>query len=133
MHELEWELERVKALRSQHSILLITNKALVAFLLDRIPATTISRASQRAEEIRWHMQQGTFDDVLVSQVVRPTSENGAPVIDPDDALPNNFRLTTLEMKRFGGRWIRISRLIGIETEGDDSSPDAGTPRSAALQ
>ena len=133
MHELDWELERVKALRNQHTILLITNKALVAFLLDRIPATTISRAGQRADEIQWHMQQGTFDDVLVSQVVRPTSENGDPVVDPDDALPDRFHLTTLDMKRFGGRWIRISRLTGIETAESDSVPDVGDSKSAALQ
>jgi hypothetical protein len=122
-HELDWELERVNALRSDSSMLLITNKALVPFLLARIPSITISNAQRRAPEIAWHMQQGTFHEVLVTQVLRPMSANGDRIVDPDDTLPKGFQLEPLELKRFGTRWIRISRLKRIDTEevtGDQS-------------
>jgi hypothetical protein len=112
-HELNWELERVHAFQSKGRILLITNKALVPFLLQRISAVTIGQAQLRVGEIAWHMKQGTFRDVLVSQVIRPTSPQGDQIVDPDDQLPASFQLETLEQKRVGGRWIRISRLVDV--------------------
>jgi hypothetical protein len=51
------------------------------------------------------------------QILRPTSENGDAIIDPDCVLPENFRLSTITEKRFSDRWIRISRLeeiIGVD-------------------
>ena len=55
-------------------------------------------------------------EVLVSQVLRPTSAKGEAIVDPDDELPENFRLETIAEKRFGARWIRISRVMEILPE-----------------
>ena len=111
MRELEWEIERVKARRGP--VLLITQKATMPFLLHRISTINTSSARMRVDQLAWHMRAGTFREVLVSQVIRPTSGQGEGGVDPDETLPDGFRLETIEHKRFGARWIRISRVVEI--------------------
>jgi hypothetical protein len=72
------------------------------------------------------MNEGTFPEVLVSQVVRPPSAERDPAFHPDDQLLESFHLETIAEKRFGARWIRISRLLEIETA------DAGVGRKRSL-
>ena len=114
MHELNWELEEVAA--RPGPVLLITAKATLPFLLEKIPAVNTFLARVRAPQIAWHMKQGTFREVVVSQVLRPTSGQGEMIVDPDEELPENFRLETVAEKRFGARWIRISRVREILPE-----------------
>jgi hypothetical protein len=111
MHELNWELEQVTARRGP--VLLITAKATLPFLLEKVPAVNTVLARVRAAQIAWHMQHGTFREVLVSQVLRPTTAAGDMIVDPDEELPENFRLEPIAEKRFGARWIRISRVTEI--------------------
>ncbi len=115
MHELEWELQWMKA--RPGPLLLITEKATTPFLLQRIPAVSTASMRTRGPQIAWHMAQGTFQEVLVSQVIRPTSANGDLGVDPEEVLPEEFQLEPLEQKRFGARWIRISRLRRIAPTG----------------
>lgn len=121
MREIEWELEQVR--RRPGPVLVITSKATMPYLLHRISAINTPVARGRAEQIAWHLRHGTFREVLVAQVVRPTSANGDAGIEPEDELPPEFRLEPIERKRFGMRWIRLSRLVGIE-------PPAGTGTAA---
>ena len=114
MHELNWELEQVTA--RQRPVLLITAKATLPFLLEKVPSVNTFLARARAPQIAWHMKQGTFREVLVSQVLRPTSAKGEAIVDPDEELPENFRLETIAEKRFGARWVRISRVAEILPE-----------------
>lgn len=111
MRELEWEIERVKARRGP--FLLITQKATMPFLLHHISTVNTASARMRVDQIAWHMRAGTFREVLVSQVIRPTSAQGDCGVEPDELLPDGFRLQLIEQKRFGARWIRISRLVEI--------------------
>lgn len=120
MHETDWEVEQARARR--RGVLWITSKATMPFLLDRIPAVNIVIASVRGPQIAWHLREGTFRDVFVAQVMRPITAEGGTIVDPDDVLPPSFRLETVAEKRFGGRWIRISRLAGI-----DLPPSGGQP------
>ena len=120
MHELNWELEQVTARR--RPVLLITAKATLPFLLKKVPAVNTVLARVRSTQIAWHMQQGTFREVLVSQVLRPTSAEGEAIVDPDEELPENFRLETVAEKRFGARWIRISRVTEILPEVSAAAP-----------
>ena len=123
MQEMNWEFERVKTYPGP--FLLVTQKATLPFLLNRIPTINTAAARTRAAEIAWHVREGTFHDVIVSQVVRPTSAQGDPQVDPDDVLPPQFHLERLEEKRFGGRWIRISRIVSID--GESLSAVGGAP------
>lgn len=114
LHELNWELEQAAERNRRGPILLITAKATLPFLLEKIPALNTTIATVRGPQIAWHLKEGTFREVIVSQVLRPTSAQGDAIVDPDEVLPPNFRLETLKEKRFGGRWIRISRLVGVD-------------------
>jgi hypothetical protein len=126
MHELEWEIEQVAA--RPRSTLLITSKATLPFLIRKIPAVNTVLARGRSAQIAWHMREGTFREVVVSQVLRPTSARGDLIVDPDDVFPDNFRLQAIAEKRFGGRWIRISRLEEILPVETDVSA-AGAPET----
>jgi 4-amino-4-deoxy-L-arabinose transferase-like glycosyltransferase len=114
MHELDWELGQVRARRGP--VLLITSKATMPFLLQRIPALNTSVARARGAEIAWHQRLGTFREVLVTRVLRPTTADGDLVVDPDDALPAGFRVEPITRKRFGGRWIEVCRLVEVRPE-----------------
>jgi hypothetical protein len=112
MHETDWELEL--AMSRPGPVLAITNKATMPFLLRRIPAINTSMAGARASRIAWHLRQGTFREVIVAQVVRPTSAQGDAGVEPGDVLPPEFKLETIDRKRFGTRWIRVSRVVSID-------------------
>lgn len=114
MHEVHWELEQLTARKGP--CLVITSKATMPFLLHRIPAINISAARARGPQIAWHQEQGTFHDIIVAQVLRPTSAAGELGVDPDDELPRHFRLEAITRKRFGARWIQLSRLVRIEPD-----------------
>lgn len=125
MRELEWEIERVKA--RPGPLLLITQKATMPFLLQRISTVNTASVRNRGPQIAWHMAQGTFREVLVAQVIRPTSAEGEAGVDPEDVLPEEFKLESLEQKRFGARWIRISRLRRIAPVAESSGDAAVDP------
>ncbi len=114
MHETDWELEQV--MRRPGPVLAITSKATMPYLLQRIPAINTTMAGPRAAQIAWHLRQGTFREVLVAQVVRPTSARGEAGVEPDDILPPEFKLETIDRKRFGTRWIRVSRIVAIDVK-----------------
>ena len=112
MHELDWQVAQLEA--RPPGTLLITSKATMPFLLRRIPAVNTVLARGRADQISWHLQQGTFREVIVSQVLRPLPAPGEVILEPEDELPERFRLEPVAEKRFGGRWVRLSRVTGIE-------------------
>ena len=115
MQEVDWEHDFV---RPQHSgpVLFITNKSTIPWVLWRIPSLIIGVARQRGDQLRYHMAQGTFHEILVAQALRPTTPEGKFGVDPEDVLPDNFRLELLAEKRFGGRMARLSRLVAVEPE-----------------
>jgi|LauGreDrversion4_2_1035121.scaffolds.fasta_scaffold09731_3 hypothetical protein len=119
-HEVEWEVAQARARRGP--VLVITSKATLPFILERIPAVNLSVARLRGPELAWHLERGTFREVLVTQVIRPTSAEGFAAVDPADALPEGFRLETIDRKRFGARWVRLSRLVAVEPAAPEPRP-----------
>ena len=97
-------------------MLFISNTSTIPWVLWRIPSLIIGVARQRGDQLRYHMAQGTFHEVLVAQALRPTTPEGKFGVDPDDVLPDNFRLELLAEKRFGGRMARLSRLVAVDPE-----------------
>ena len=115
MKEVDWEHDFVLP-RQSGPVLFISNKSTIPWVLWRIPALIIGVARQRGDQLRYHMAQGTFHEVLVAQALRPTTPEGKFGVDPDDVLPDNFRLELLAEKRFGGRMARLSRLVAVDPE-----------------
>lgn len=125
MQEVDWEHDTVLA-RETGPLLFISNKSTIPWVLWKIPSIINGVARLRPGHIRWHMQQGTFREVIVAQALRPTSADGHFGVDPDDVLPDYFHLETIAEKRFGGRMARLSRLVSID-DVPEKFPDNPNP------
>lgn len=123
MQEVEWEHEQL--LRRTGPLLFISNKSSIPFVLWRIPTLINGVGRQRPAQISYHLREGTFKEVIVAQALRPTSPQGAMGVDPDDLMPENYRLEPIAEKRFGGRYARLSRLVSI----DEVAPRPAKPDS----
>lgn len=122
MLEVEWEQEELA--KRPGPLLYISNKSTIPFVLRRTPTILNNASKLRAEQIRYHLREGTFREVIVAQALRPTSAKGEMGVEPDDVLPESFHLEPIAEKRFGGRHMRLSRLVSID------APPA-TPKPAA--
>ncbi|MDB6169803.1 MAG: hypothetical protein JWM88_2667 [Verrucomicrobia bacterium] len=128
MKEIDWEREFVLA-RPPGTRLIISNKSSIPWVLWQTPALIGGVARQRGEQLRYHLSQGTFCEIIVMQALRPTTVEGEFGVDPDDLMPANFHLETLAEKRFGGRMDRLSRLVSVDPapEADAKPPDQPAP------
>lgn len=122
MQEVEWE--HAMLARRPGRIFFITNKTTIPYLLWRIPSVSIMNGRQRGPQIKYHLGEGTFNEVIVAQGLRPTSARGEMGVDPEDLLPPQFHLKTIAEKRFGARWARLSRVVAID---DAAVPPLGEP------
>ena len=123
MQEVEWEHEEL--LKRPGSVLFVSNKSTIPFVLWRIPTIITGVARQRSAQIGYHLREGSFKEVIVAQALRPTSAKGEMGVDPDDLMPPGYRLEPIVEKRFGGRYSRLSRLVAIE-EAAGGGPSVGT-------
>jgi hypothetical protein len=112
MKELAWEKTVIDA--RPGPILFISNKSTIPFLLWHDEVLLNDVAALKGDDIRYHMGQDTFKEVLVSQAIRPLTDDGRMGIDPDDVLPPTFHLEMIVEKRFGGRLDRLSRVVSID-------------------
>ncbi len=124
MQEIDWEHAIIES--RPGPVLMISNKSTIPFILWHIEAVISAVGAQKGEQIRYHMGQGTFKDVLVSQALRPTSKDGDFGVDPDDLMPPSYHLQTIAEKRFGTRIARLSRIVSI----DPAAPGAPKPPPA---
>ncbi len=128
MQEIEWEHAIIDS--RPGPVLLISNKSTIPFVLWHIETIISAVGSQKAEDIRYHMGQDTFKEVLVTQAIRPTDADGDMGVDPNDLMPPSYHLETLAEKRFGGRLDRISRIASIDpapAEGPKSDQRPSAP------
>jgi len=132
MQEIEWEHSIIES--EPGPVLMISNKSTIPFVLWHIETLISSVGAQRGEEIRYHMGEGTFREVLVSQAIRPTTANGDMGIDPEDIMPPGYHLEMIAEKRFGGRLDRLSRIVSIDPEpGKAGAPGQGPFVPSALR
>ncbi|MEI7800422.1 MAG: hypothetical protein WCI28_09535 [Opitutaceae bacterium] len=124
--EIEWEKRFVLA-RPPGDRLILTNKSTLPWLLLKMPSILVGRGQLMAERLQYHLQAGTFQEVLVMQTFRPTTAEGDHQLPLADQLPNNFTLQLLAERRFGTRITRISRLTAVEL------PVGVGPGGAAIQ
>ena len=112
MQEVEWEHDEL--LKRPGSLLFISNKSTIPFVLWHIPTLINGVGRQRSAQISYHLREGTFKEVIVAQALRPTSAKGDMGVDPDDLMPDSYHLEPIAEKRFGGRYARLSRLVSID-------------------
>lgn len=116
-HELTWERE-VLSRRTPGPRLVITNKSCLPWLAQGTASVLIDRGRERAEQIRFHMEAGSFVEVLVTQRLRATTPNGDFELEPEYRLPPRFHLETLAERRFGPNVARISKLVRLDPPPD---------------
>lgn len=132
MQELDWEHELVAT--RPGPVLLISNRSTIPFILWHIPAVISAVGAQRGEQIRYHLAQGTFREVLVFQTLKPSSAKGEFGVEPGDAMPSNYHLQTLAERRFGSNIARVSRIVSIDPGPDDGKkPVHGPDRASPLR
>jgi hypothetical protein len=130
MQELEWERAVIES--RPGPVLFVSNKSTIPFILWHIETILNSIAAQKVNDIRYHLGQETFKEVIVSQGMRPTTGEGDMGIIPEDELPANFHLRTIAERRFGPWVERLSTVESIDPEPEkesrpDQRPSAPTP------
>ena len=128
--ELAWE-QSVVARMEPRSRLILTDKTTLGWLMKGIPALILKEAENRAEQIQFHLQHGTFDEVLVTQRIRPISSEGEFEVDPRDRISDRFVLEPVHESMQGARLVRISRLVEIKPAPAVESSDQPPGSSAA--
>ncbi len=123
IQEQAWMVRTVLG-RGDETRLVISHKTTLVWLLEKIPSIQIQRARHIQERLQTQLRERNFDEILVTQELRPTSASGAHQVIPEDALPRNFRTEVVAEKRFGTKLVRISRLMAIE----DGDPGASLPQ-----
>lgn len=113
IQELEWMVRAVQA-REPVSRIVIANRSTLIWLLHRTPSILINRALMYQDRLQFQLKAGFFQEILITQELRPASAKGDHQVVPEDMLPKNFQLETLVERRFGTKLVRISRLVAIE-------------------
>jgi Dolichyl-phosphate-mannose-protein mannosyltransferase len=132
MKELDWEHAVIAA--RPGPVLVISNKSTIPFILWHIQSILNPVAATKGSDISYHMGQGTFSEVIVTQAIRPSTADGGLGVDPEDLLPPSFHLEKIAEKQFGGRLDRMSRIISIDPEPDKpAKPDQGAPGELPLR
>jgi hypothetical protein len=132
MQEIDWVHGLIAS--RPGPVLLISNRSTIPFVLWRIPTIISAVGAQRGEQIRYHMGQGTFREVLVVQTMRPTTIGGDYGVDPDDLMPPNYYLATVAEKRFGANLARVSRIVSIDPQPQgEKGPAQGPDRASPLR
>jgi hypothetical protein len=132
MQELDWEKGILDA--RPGPVLFISNKSTIPFILWHIECSLNTVAAQKGDDIRYHMGQDTFREVIVSQGIRPITDDGRQGVDPEDVMPPTFHLEMIAEKRFGGRLDRLSRVVSIDPAPvAPKPPDHGTFAPSALR
>lgn len=117
INQLATELEREQTVVSRMgpaSRLILTDKTTLGWLMKGVSALAIENAGARADQIQFHLEHGTFDEVLVTQRLRPNGPEGGFQVDPRDVVSDRFILEPIWERMQGLRLVRISKVVSIE-------------------
>lgn len=114
-NEMEWEVRAISRM-SPRSRLILTDKSSLNWMIRGIPSIILENADSRAEQIQFHLDHGTFEEVLVTQRIRPISIDGGFEVDPRDRISARFVLEPVIERMHGARLVRISRVVEIKAE-----------------
>jgi hypothetical protein len=125
--ELAWE-QRMVAARPPGTRLILSNKSTLPWMITSTPAILLERARAVADRLEEHLHLPDFNEILVTQSMRPTSPDGQFQLVPEEALPDWIHLELVAERRFGTKLARISRVVSIDLPADflvSTPPPAG--------
>ena len=115
--ELAWE-QRVVASRPPGTRLILSNKSPLPWMITSTPAILLERARAVADRLAEHLHLPDFNEILVTQSMRPTSAEGGYQLVPEEALPDWIHLELIAERRFGTKLARVSRVVSIDLPAD---------------
>lgn len=130
--ELAWEQRQIARMDPMPRLIL-TDKTTLGWLMKRQPALNLTDAGGRAEAIQFHLDHGTFKEVLVTQRYRAVDPEGTIFeVDPRDEIPARFVLEPVLERMIGARIMRISRVLKINPEPTIEEPEDGADNDEPL-
>lgn len=110
-----WE-QRVVEARGLGTRMVVTDKSPLFWYAQGMGATSIVRASARAEGFAYHLAHHTFGEILVTQALRASTPEGDFQVETPHRLPPEFVLEPVAERRVGARLQRISVLKEIRMD-----------------
>ncbi len=110
-----WE-ERVVAARGPATRMVLTDKSPLSWFVREVGATTIERGILRKEALAFHLRHHSYQEILVTQTLVPTSAEGDLRVAQADVLPPEFVLEPVAERRIGSGLHRISILREIKVD-----------------
>ena len=107
----------------------MTTATSLIWLLEKTPAILLQRGKLMQDRLRYQLSHGMFEEILVTQELRPTSGEGQHQVITEDVLPATFHLEMIAQKRFGTKLLRISKIIAIDPPASSSTGTARPPVS----
>lgn len=126
----EWMREVLEEHEDRHYFY-IARHPMVPIVYQR-PAISVERAKERPESLGLHVERGTFDDIVVFQVIGVDVETGYSWVREEHDLGDRFLLETIRERRIGATSVvRFSRITGIRDEETAADPET-SPRNDEL-
>jgi len=115
-----WE-QRVVDARGPATRMILTDKSPLSWFVRGVGATTIERGVLRKDALAFHLRHHSYEEILVTQTLVPTSAEGDLRLARADVMPPEFVLEPIAERRIGSRLQRISVLREIKV---DAAPAA---------
>lgn len=128
IQELTW-LVREAQTRGPGPRIVLSHRTSLIWLLEKTPAILLQRGKLMQDRLRYQLSHGMFEEILVTQELRPTSGEGQHQVITEDVLPATFHLEMIAQKRFGTKLLRISKIIAIDPPASSSTGTARPPVS----
>lgn len=110
-----WE-ERVVAARGPATRIVLTDKSPLSWFVRGVGSTTIERGVLRKDALAFHLRHHSYQEILVTQTLVPTSAEGDLRVARADVLPPEFVLEPIAERRIGSHLQRISVLREIKVD-----------------
>lgn len=125
--ETRWELDFIKKHRAQNALFILPSS--LSAIIEREPAIPIEIVKERAEELAFHLNHGTYQDVYVFQRLELIPATNETVFHSTSILPPEFILETVEERTTGPLFkYRLSRLLAMDLSLQRPHPVGWEPR-----
>lgn len=121
-----WE-RRVVAARGPATRMVLTDKSPLSWFVLGVGATTIERGVLRKDALAFHLRHHSYEEILVTQTLVPTSAEGDLRLVRADVMPPEFVLEPIAERRIGSRLQRISVLREIKVDAAPAPAVSSSP------
>lgn len=111
--EMAWERSKIQR-HQKEDVLYVLGAPLLA-IIERVPAIAVNAAQRGKAGLRFHMQQGTYREILVFQRIALDIKDKKWKLTDNQVLDDDFVLETIDEHAVNVMLhIRLSRLVAIK-------------------